>query len=587
MKYKKPIAVALAAGLIGFTGCASQPAPDGTVNNNYRNNVSRSVRTVRNNAHNGLGYNHRYSVNRDGVHNAARNAANLPARSTNVRNTVNRARDGRVANGIGRYDGINRSWDGAPAGTNVNRSAGVRNNSVTRNSGRSNAVRVIDNTSPISQRNAQRQNVRVTRNSARNNVTRQAAPRAAANTTRVNAERQIAPKAPVRHTAPKNVTRQAAPKAAQQHSVNRQAPKAPVRHTAPKNVNRQAEHKTPAGQHTATRQATHNAPAKQHAVTRQATHNAPAKQHAAANQAAHNAPVRQHAAANQAAHNAPVRQHTATRQATNNAHVGQHNAHVGQHAAVRQAAPYGVDHAVNIDANRINRNRPQNVEHNRNNYYNASQVIDGRTNNRGGFASSHGRVSHDGVRTTRDGVRAVRSKPFNPDGTINNRIQSQMKGTGTVYQPGYPINRGKASNSHGDIITRGKAVVNHNQGSSGYRNSQQHVTNDHNRINNYNDTTNRTSGSEYRNSQQRMTNEQNRVNNYNDTTNHTSNSVNRSNQQRVTNEGGRVNDNNPTTRRPVPEHTVQRGTTDQRMTSDTLYRGVGYNVNDLAYRNIV
>ena len=561
MKYKKPIAVALAAGLIGFTGCASQPAPDGVVNNNYRYNVSRSARTVRNTANNGLGYNQRYIANRSGVYNATRNAANSPTRSTNVRNAVNRATDGRIVNHSNRYGRVDAAR--TPSGINVNRvSQGTRNNPVTRGSnvagsgastrnnavtrgsvdrgnaanrvteninardesGSANAVSGIRQNSPISQRNAHRQNVRVTQDSARQ----------------------------PRQTAP---TRQAAPRANQQHTVNRQAPKAPVRQAAPKNAERQAVQHAPARQHTVTRQTAHNAPARQHAATGQTANNAPAGQHAAAGQTAHNAPISQHAvtgqtannapagqhtAAGQTAHNAPVNQHAVTGQTAHNAPVGRHavtgqaahnalagrhavtrqtthSAPVRQHAATGQAAPYRADSSVNMDSNRINRARPQNVQ--RNNYYNASQGISRNTRAGSGFAAEF----------NRDGLHAPRARRVNPDGTINNRSQSAARGTGTVYRPGYPINRGRASNAHGDIITRGETLPH--------------------------------SG--------------------NTTTQRQGNHINRSANQRVTNDQGRFG--NSSMHRPTPSHTVQRGS--QNMATDALYRGDGYSMNDLAYRN--
>jgi hypothetical protein len=92
---------------------------------------------------------------------------------------------------------------------------------------------------------------------------------------------------------------------------------------------------------------------------------------------------------------------------------------------------YGGQPVVPSTATRgIHRNRPQNVE-----------------------------MNNDG------GQKAKRVTRFNPDGTVNNRITSQIKGTGTIYRAGYPISLrdehyGITRNADGTVNPNSKAFDN-------------------------------------------------------------------------------------------------------------------------------
>lgn len=112
MKHKKTIAVALITGLLGFSGCSSQAAPDGSLRDGARNEntgITRSARsyttrntqqTARTADYNKLGHqanginNGRTSYGETGnnygrVTNTPRHAENAPWRNGNTRNALN------------------------------------------------------------------------------------------------------------------------------------------------------------------------------------------------------------------------------------------------------------------------------------------------------------------------------------------------------------------------------------------------------------------------------------------------------------------------------------------------------------------
>jgi len=252
MKYKTPIAIALIAGLLGFTGCASQPAPDGTVRNNVRNNVSRSVNDGKTNIDNRYSTNSSLTVPRyraqhgNGIFSAVRNAANRPASETRVGKALSHTSDMYLI----------KDMDGA--GTN-------------RSSTNSNAV-------------------------ARN----QTAPRVYGNKA---VTRQAAPKAPTRTTPPQNVIRRDVQKIdGQHHEANPTTTRkttgeaantaAEKKHNTTSNVTR----KTPVTQHNTTSKSSVKAPEKKHETTKPVTRKAPATQHSTTKSA--NTATKKHEAVN-------------------------------------------------------------------------------------------------------------------------------------------------------------------------------------------------------------------------------------------------------------------------------------------------
>jgi len=284
MKYKKPIAIALIAGLLGFAGCASQPVPDGVVRNNVRSNVSRSINDGRSNTNNrynngGLTNAPRYSTGRDGLFNAVRNSVNRPARDGSIGRTANHATN----------MGLIKDMDGSSA----NRSAS-NTNSVT---GNQTAPGVYGNKA----------------------VTRQAVH-----------------KAPIRTTPPQNVIKRNVEKTdGQTSNVTRKTPT--VQHSA---TNKAGSKATTAKPKEAAKPVTRKAPAVQHSTANKTTGNTPAKKHEAVKPVADKA----HSTGETTTRADASQKHEAVNRTTNQTVA--RKSPIRKHIQVRRPAANGIGHTT-------------------------------------------------------------------------------------------------------------------------------------------------------------------------------------------------------------------------------------------------